>query len=637
MAITRQTTVHLTLPAVARIHVPAHWTSGVVVDAAMPVGARYPDTQAGQRPPPLVYPVVLIENPEGHGGWLEIAARTAPDTIGTERGGGGGFPTTLRRRRATVATERTQDGFDLRFDSGSELTPTVRSVSSAEVAVEEHRSWLRETCGVRSLAERIAAGDLPAWVTNVPVLFTFDMWRPSGEVAHNYKHLRDFAQELRTLGVPPGAVFYIPGWSAPYDGGYPNYVPAPELGGRAAFADAVAAAHDAGYRIMVHTLAWGADPSRPDFERLVPAAVRNYPAPNLTPPPPPIVHPHELQAPPAGEQLPAATPADPLRGPYGGWPGGGPRTALDYDSGRQPVGELRSSARGWMFETAPLPARCEAVLTLGGIRGAGNGSIGVTVNGRTFTTPAGWFSSHDAYTVPFTYVFIAGANLIEIVCFGWPGNAAGPAGAAPDLNGAWYRIAQAYDHPGPTWTVPAVGMDADNPLWQDAFVEHLAPTVATFGIDAVHVDATALWRWDDSGFFPALHRRLPPGTAYGTEVATTFGLGFFLFSQTRVQPPPSDGAWRPARSDLPWQITRAYQHFYQHLCGPRGFVPVGPVCNIDPVASSLAPEAADTTGRLLAWSREQHILPNLRVNFRDYGLDTGTRAYLLEHVVQPTI
>ncbi|MBI3974357.1 MAG: hypothetical protein HY332_24010 [Chloroflexi bacterium] len=627
-------TVALTFPHGSRIHLPVHWTYGVVLDASMPVGERYPRAVANERPPALVFPFVLVENPEGRGGGLEVAARSADEVAGTERGGGGGFPATVRRRRAMAMVERTRDGFRLELDSGSDVAAIVRSVPSAEAAIANHHDWLRRTFGVRPLDERIVAGEAPAWAADVPVLFTFDMWRPSGEVAHNYLHLRDCVRDLHALGLPPGAVFYVPGWCAPYDGGYPEYRPAPELGGRGAFREAVDAAHDAGYRIMVHTLAWGADPSRRDFERLAPAAVRNWPRPHPAKPPPPIVHPHQMERPPAGETIPAAPSEDPLRGPYAGWPGGGPRTALDYDSGRLPVGPIRPTARGWTFETAELPQRCEAVFTIGGLGAAGHGLVQVTVNGRTFTTPAGWFRQRGAYTFPFTYVFLRGANTVEIACLGWPENRGGPGGAPPDLDDAWYKISQAYDHPGPTWTVPAVGMDADSPLWQRAFVEYLAPTVAEFGIDAVHVDATTLWRWDEHGFFGNLRRSLPPQTVFGTEVATGPGLGFFLFSQTRVSPPPAaDRAWQPERSDLPWQITGHYQHFYQHLCSPRGFVPVGSVCNIDPVATALSAEEIEATKRMLAWSREQHIVPNLRVNYRDYGLDPGTRAFLLEYVI----
>jgi hypothetical protein len=625
-----QSAVQLSLPDRARIHLPVHWTYGVVLDRSMPVGARYPRPGPDGRPAPLTFPFVLVEHADGQDDCLEVAARSTHELSGTDKGGGG-FPTTVRRRWAVASVERTRDGFRLTFESGTDERPASRAVRSAETVVADHVAWLRQAYGVRPLAERIATGEVPAWAARIPVVFTFDMWWPNGEVAHAYTHLRDLARDLKALGVPPGVVFYLPGWSGPYDGGYPYYRTAPELGGRAAFREAVAAVHEGGYRIMIHTLAWGADPSRPDFERLAPAAVRNWLGTDPSTAPPPIVHPHQAQSPPPGQSIPAAPPDDPLRGPYVGWPGGGPRTALEYDSGRVPASAVRPTPRGWAFDTAPLPQRCEAVFTLGGLGDAGHGTVQVTINGRTFTGPAGWFLRHHAYTFPFTFVFLQGVNTVELACFGWPRNAGGAGGPPPDLRGAWFRIHQAYDHPGPTWTVPAVGMDPDAPLWRAAFMEHLIPTVQEFGVDAVHVDATALWRWDEDGFFAALRRRLPPPTVFGTEVATTAGLAFFLLSQTR--PPLEDEAWQPEPSDLPWQITGQYQHFYQHLCAPRGFVPVGSVCNIDPVPSRLSTEEVEATRRRLAWSRRHHVLRNLRVNYRDYGLDPGTRDFLLEQVV----
>jgi hypothetical protein len=625
----RGDTVELAFPVSARIHLPTQWTSGAMVDGAMPLGARWPAVQPDGRLPPLVYPLVVIEDADGHGGCVAVAAPSAQELTGTDRGGGGS-PLAVRRRRATAVVERTADGFRLTFASGSGEAPTVRPVASLAVAVADYQAWLRAVYGVRPVAERIAAGELPAWVPDVHLVFTFDLWRPSGEVAHTYTHLRDFIRELQALGVPPGVLFYTPGWCGPYDGGYPHYRPAPELGGRTALREAVNAAHDAGYRIMLHTLAWGADPYRPEFEQLAPLALRNFAGPDPDRWPPPIVHQHELQAPPLGEAVAPAPVDDPLRGPYGGWPGGGPREALDYDSGRRPVGPLGPAAWGWLLETAPVPRRCEAVLTLGGVRDAGHGIMRVTVNGRALATPAGWFLTHDAYTFPFTFLFDAGPNRMELECFGWPGNAGGVAGPPPALVGTWYRIAQAYDHPV-TWTVPAVGMDTDSPAWHAAFLDQLAPTVEEFGIDAVHIDAAMLWRWDEQGFFAAVQRGLPPRTVFGTEVASTPGLGFFAFSQARPPPPPAVDGWRSARSDLPWQITGQYQRLYPHLCTSRGFVPVGSVCNVNPVAPSHSLEEVEQTRRQLAWCREQRVLPALRMNYRDYGLDSGTRRWLLEH------
>ena len=74
-------------------------------------------------------------------------------------------------------------------------------------------------------------------------------------------------------------------------------------------------------------------------------------------------------------------------------------------------------------------------------------------------------------------------------------------------------------------------------------------------------------------------------------------------------------------------------HVYQHLCGPRGFVPVGTSCSVRPVPSALPEGEAERWAAQLARSPEAHVLYTLRLNYRDYGLDEGTRRFLLAHVV----
>ena len=202
-------------PSTVRIHVPVHWTYSIRIDDSMPVGARWPlpskRSSDGAR---LTYPLVLVENPTENPGFLEISSCTSQELIGTDATGVG-FPFWVTNRKPTVSVERTADGFTLTFVSHTEQDVAAREFSSLDESVEAYHQWLREHYGLRSLNKRIADGVLPAWVQDVPVAFIFDMWLANYEVAHNYNHLRDFAGELRNLGVPPGVLFYIPGWCGP--------------------------------------------------------------------------------------------------------------------------------------------------------------------------------------------------------------------------------------------------------------------------------------------------------------------------------------------------------------------------------------------------------------------------------------
>lgn len=176
-------------------------------------------------------------------------------------------------------------------------------------------------------------------------------------------------------------------------------------------------------------------------------------------------------------------------------------------------------------------------------------------------------------------------------------------------------------------------MDTDSPRWHEINTRLLADSVEEFDIDGVHVDSTVLWREDDRGFFSYLRRRLPEGTVFGTEVASAQSLGYFAFCQTRPKEAPSIGGWTPPRSELPWLISRRYQRYYLHLCAPGGFVPVGSACSVDPVKALLEREEIKQTQELMELCRQHNLLYTLRVDYRDYGLDDGTKRFLREKIM----
>jgi hypothetical protein len=630
-------------PETARIHLPVQWCFGFVLDKRMPVGRVWPEEgpegrTAGQQ---LTYPFLVVENADASGSCIEIASRS-PNRLDGDNSLGISTPAMVRYGRPRVRVERTRDGFTVRFQCGIDEEPTVREIPSVERVIEYHHEWLGANYGLRSIESGIESGDLPSWASHIPLVVVFDMWLANNEAAHNYLHLRDVCRDMARLGVPKGTVIYLPGWCGPYDGGYPAYEPVPELGGRSAFQEAVEAAHEAGYAVMVHTLGWGADPYRPSFERYLPLAKRNWNDPAA--PPPPIVHNFQGKQPPDGSSPLQPRSDDPLRGPYTGWPGGGEYISLDWAPLQKPIGSVRPSPGGWLFTTAEVPDRCEAIVAVGGLRDIGRGVVKLTIGTRSLASPAGWFSDHDSYSFPFTFLLEAGANPVELVVYGAKGNAGGAgAGSEIALKGAWFRVEKAYGHGTKhnIWTQPAVGMDLNDPAWHEAFCEKLVPTVIDFGIDLVHIDATTLWRWDDRGMYGVLRRQLPRGTAFGTEVGTVPGFRFFLLHQTNPEflyrasgiESPAEDSWRPKLTDLSWQITGRYAWFYGGLCEPQAFVPHRCVCTVDPMPRSLPEGYIEKTERLLLLQAEHHMIPALRLNYRDFGLDDLTRKYLQKHII----
>lgn len=643
----------------AKIHLPIHWTTGALIDRSMPVGTTWPRAASGKRAASgsvpedeigqrLVLPFVVIDT--GDGSFVEISSRTTANARGNDNTGIC-EPFAVERRPPSARVDRTQSGFTVTFTTHTEGVPEVRSVGSIDETIETHVGWIRENYNGETVANRIASGELPDWLRSVPLAVTFDMWLPNGEVAHNYAHLRDFCRDMNSIGVPPGTIIYIPGWVGPYDAGYPYYKPVPELGGRSAFAEAMAAAHEAGYRIMAHTLGGGSDPYVPDFEKHVGFVMRNYNDPRN--PPPPIVHPFQRRPSPDGSPIAGPPKNDPLRGPFAGWAGGGTYYRVDSPPMAETVGTFVRSANGWLFDAPEVPERCEAVVSVSGLEGVGAGTVKLTINGRSLTTPAGWFLDNDSYEFPFTYLLSAGANPVEITTFGAKDNAGGLGeGGTPPAGKVTFTVVDMYGHdPAQNiWTQPAVWGEFDDPRWHKAFCEYLAPTVAEFGIDLVHIDATAIWRWDDGGMYAEVQRRLPEGTCFGTEVASEAGMAFFQIKQTRIPTGTggvfsnyggTDGAavtragdeWRPSGSDLPRLFSSQYGHFYAHLCSGRGFVPHYTSCSVNPLPESLTSEEVESVHEFMRCSVAASIVPSLRVNYRDFGLDDETRKFLEESII----
>jgi len=86
---------------------------------------------------------------------------------------------------------------------------------------------------------------------------------------------------------------------------------------------------------------------------------------------------------------------------------------------------------------------------------------------------------------------------------------------------------------------------------------------------------------------------------------------------------------QPEYSPLAQLIYRPYRQQYLHLCGAQGFVPFVTVCQINRKPVPISPKELELQRRRFAESKRFGVLPNIRVNYRDYGLDEETNSRIL--------
>lgn len=560
----------ISLPADAELHLAEFFNVGRVLDADIPVGESYTAR--------LACNFLLMRC---GGMWTRLRVLTR------ERGAAG------------CKVTRRDDALDLVFTGPAGAEATLRPFGSLEAALRDHESWLHECAGLRPLVER---EDIPDWVHDVRLVVTVDMMRSNWEVSHDYGDLLRLARDIRELRQPGEILFYIPGWQGAYDSTHPTYRPHPELGGERQFRHTMEALHEWGFRVMIHTTAWGIDPYHPDIDRLV-DLVRRRDDGSL----------HGWQT--DGEWAPA-------------------NRKLDFTAERVPL-DARTGSDGLAFETVEAPEYCEALFTIGGVR-APQARVGLTLGRRTVRTPPGWFGEHDAYDFPFPLALHAGRNVVTVTV----------TGGQADFADAWYSIRRAFTMAGPysSWTWPILVADADNPEYIRIFTENVSQVVKEFGIDAVHIDADEFE--DARRLFLALREALP-GTPIGGEWVTSLdGVDFVTFCQgarqslLRYRVRQTEQGSLPVEGlrglyqewlDKPSPVCRMMQRYvlmYPHLCAANAFVPVGKVCNIFPKRRIRAD--SEELWSVLRSAGRLGYLPELRVNYRDYGLDEDTRRAIRE-------
>jgi hypothetical protein len=86
-----------------------------------------------------------------------------------------------------------------------------------------------------------------------------DLFLPEGRIANRFEDAERLVRELADRGLGQDTLLYLCGMFAPYDSGYPRYVPAPEVGGDAGLSRLMETARRHGVKVMPHVNIWGYD------------------------------------------------------------------------------------------------------------------------------------------------------------------------------------------------------------------------------------------------------------------------------------------------------------------------------------------------------------------------------------------
>jgi len=477
--------------------------------------------------------------------------------------------------------------------------------SSLDDAIRDYEKWLGRDLRIRKLKDDKS---LPEWVHNVKLVLTIDMMRSNGEIAHDYNDVINLAKDLKKTECPKDTLLYIPGHSGPYDSAYPSYEPCSELGGGEKFKEMVEALHENGFRVMMHTNAWGLDPYHPRFDEYEKYLLRDE------------------------------------DGNYQGWQTGGKiwggsfpaSRPLDFRTDEVPFHASRGT-KSFTFETVPIPDICEALLNVGNIE-IGDARLKFTINQRSVLTPPAWFKDHDEYALPFPFMLNPGSNEVHVEIVGE---------AKPNWSESWYKIRYCFMKPDPFsgFSYPILLADMNNPEWIKIVIGEIASVVRKYKIDAIHIDATHYDR--AKKMLNAIKEELPDLPTSGEEIETLGDMGYSTFCQNaRESLIGNDGVakgvslpqalmrqWRAGilpdkgriKDLLNWlnkpspvcNFVKNYVYVYPHLCVADGFVPVGRVC----CPSYVGPRTPEEFRKLLLDAPKLNYIPGLRLNYRRYGID----------------
>ena len=133
-----------------------------------------------------------------------------------------------------------------------------QSHSTRDAAVDTYRTWMQRAFPQPPRFR-------PPWVERIPGCVLLQLWAGTGEIDHTLDDLVGLMAAMHAAGVPRDTLVYFWGWFASFDRKYPEFWPAPEVGGEAAFTRVIEAAIRYGYRLLPHTNHHGFCEDSPGF------------------------------------------------------------------------------------------------------------------------------------------------------------------------------------------------------------------------------------------------------------------------------------------------------------------------------------------------------------------------------------
>jgi hypothetical protein len=455
-----------------------------------------------------------------------------------------------------------------------------------EGCVSRYCQVLHRLFGIRTLSEETT---LPQWFDDPKIFVAFEMWRSDGEILNDFGHVVSFCEDLKKLGVTRGVVVNLLGFQGPFDSRYPYFDPADQLGGSKGLEQASRAVHDGKNRLRMHFNVWGLDPYLENFNELEHLAMpydRVY------------------------ERIPTGQ-----IGPYDGWPGPYPAKPAGFDSGLLPLSIVEKGESHLLLETCDIPEPMEAHLSLFGVRGFLSGMIRAEIGGRQVKSLPGHFTKNRRVRFRFRFRFRPGGNQIRLDF----------SGGMPDLKEARYRIDGSVTSDN-VWSYPIVRADIHHPEWIELTRNNLVRVCRDYGIDIPYIDAISIWRQEDKPIFDAIRDGLP-GRAFGCEYPSELGYNMFRFTGTAFKCLPTRQEKGYIISDFTIRINRRFTAMFS---AGRSYVSFGRLN-----AQLGALEAVDERRRALAERHQEEchrlgIIPGVRLNYRDHGLDEKAKKIILE-------
>ncbi|MAG36928.1 MAG: hypothetical protein CL878_11895 [Dehalococcoidia bacterium] len=492
---------------------------------------------------------------------------------------------------------RDEQGLWLGIECVSGVPMELSAQRDLTAVIDRYCGSLQERVGV---LPREQDSTVPAWLDDIKVMVSFDLWRDTGEIAHTFDHVGAFCRDLTDLGVQDGVAIRLQGFQGPSGSRYPVFDPADELGGSDGLRAVADAVHSGGHRLMAHGNVWGMDPYVESF-----AAIEHLALPY-----------DRLYERISTGQV----------GPYDGWPGAFPVIPTGYDSGFVEMRPQAPTASLVAFETLPLPDEMDAVLTIAGVQDFPSGVMWAVVNGREVQSSPGAFARGDRIRFRFRFRFTPEKNVVQLKFLD----------GIPDLSRATYRLNGSVKG-GQVWSHPLVRADITHPEWIAITRNNLGRVAKEYGVDILYLDGLEVARPDERAVFDALRDDLP-GAVFAGEASSELGYDVFRLTNTS-----SDGL---PPSDTPYGVSdfakRLHERFTRLMHPGHYFVPLSAPevaeegdQEVSEDDEQALPEAVgqpvpEHIERLLAEGPRWGLFPAVFLNYRDYGLDDGAKQVILE-------